>query len=603
MYYWAHMELPVSQPVTPGRLHTCAWPPDKELQPETGRIIEDNCFFNQNNNEEISDLTEAKVIISQLKQKLQQVEYQLETHKLTAEIELLNINIDKISTESKTQVIPIKWGIENKEVQTCDLASALDTLPNNKPVIKIPENDPLRTNVHNLTLSSVYKNEKDNEIKTEVRSDKIENYCKLNKSRDNNKPFQKEEPAEKIENIPNITNSEILHTTSSELTTLSRLHESSSDASFCSTYTSSELIDNLTESDKNKPTEINVQNYINTDILYTKISETQSRSSQSVPSEETNTTNTSDYSTSKSTQLEPTNDCLAYHTLPDGDTMVQKEKKSSDDNVSVDLISSTSEMLPETTVKSTILGTCTSPKGKSSPPPPSSLIATDKELSPPPSKIESDSSRTPATELPAPPPSLPKIESSKMPDIPAPMSEIGPPPPPMPEMDPPPPPMSGMGPPPPPMPGIGPPPSPMPGMGPPPSPMPGMGPPPPPIPGMGPPPPPMPGMGPLPPPMLGMGPPPPPMPGMGPPPPPMPGMCPPPPPMPGMAPIPPPMRGPGISPSLSGPPPPPPPGTQAAGPIPFPAPPVGGWSMQKASEFSVFISCSVPLCSSQYGDM
>ena len=121
-------------------------------------------------------------------------------------------------------------------------------------------------------------------------------------------------------------------------------------------------------------------------------------------------------------------------------------------------------------------------------------------------------------------------------------------------------------PPPPPMPVIGPPPPPaMPGMGPPPPPpMPGMGPPPPPpMPGMGPPPPlPMPGMGP---------PPPPPVPGMGPPPPPpMPGMGPPPPPMPGM--------GPPLAVSRA---------FAAAGtgsPLPFPAPPAGGWMANRASE-------------------
>ncbi|CAH1280152.1 unnamed protein product [Diabrotica balteata] len=98
-----------------------------------------------------------------------------------------------------------------------------------------------------------------------------------------------------------------------------------------------------------------------------------------------------------------------------------------------------------------------------------------------------------------------------------------------------------------------------------------------------PPPPPMPGM-PPPPPMPGMPaiPPPPPMTGM-PPPPPMPGM-PPPPPMPGM-PAPPPM--PGV--------PPPPPAPGMSGPTPLPAPPVGGWSSQKAVLRKPALSPKVPM--------
>ncbi|CAH2076213.1 unnamed protein product, partial [Iphiclides podalirius] len=34
MYYWAHMEAPASQPITPGRLQMCTWPPEKEINPK-----------------------------------------------------------------------------------------------------------------------------------------------------------------------------------------------------------------------------------------------------------------------------------------------------------------------------------------------------------------------------------------------------------------------------------------------------------------------------------------------------------------------------------------------------------------------------------------
>ncbi|KAJ8967555.1 hypothetical protein NQ314_002871 [Rhamnusium bicolor] len=143
-----------------------------------------------------------------------------------------------------------------------------------------------------------------------------------------------------------------------------------------------------------------------------------------------------------------------------------------------------------------------------------------------------------------------------------------------------------------PMPGMTiPPPPPMPGMiAPPPLPMPGMNePPPPPMPGItAPPPPPMPGMtGPSPPPMPGMAgpPPPPPFPGItGPPPPPMPFMS-------SSAPMP----EMGIPPAppgqCCGPPPPPIPG----GPVPLPAPPVGGWSTQKAAMRKPTVNPAVPM--------
>ncbi|CAH0393562.1 unnamed protein product [Bemisia tabaci] len=198
----------------------------------------------------------------------------------------------------------------------------------------------------------------------------------------------------------------------------------------------------------------------------------------------------------------------------------------------------------------------------------------------PPVSAPSLATPSPACDTIAPPGPPPPPPPPPMPGI---LAPCPPPPPPMPGLDGPPP-MPGMGgPPPPPMPGMGgPPPPPMPGMG---------GPPPPPMPGMGgPPPPPMPGMGgpPPPPPMPGMGgpPPPPPPPGMGgpPPPPPPPGMnCPMPPPPPGMCT---PLssransaglNSNGMSPSnaLT-------PNNLFSSPVPFPTPPVGGWSAQRA---------------------
>ena len=86
MYYWAHMEAPALQPVTPGRLHTSVWPPDKDspyFTQDNQRDLENNKFFSQNNNEEISDIDEAKVVISQLKKKLQELEYQIEKYRIS----------------------------------------------------------------------------------------------------------------------------------------------------------------------------------------------------------------------------------------------------------------------------------------------------------------------------------------------------------------------------------------------------------------------------------------------------------------------------------------------------------------------------------------
>lgn len=536
MYYWAHMEVPASQPVTPGRLHTSAWPPDNDshhISHDVSNRTLDNKFFSQNNNEEINDINEAKIIISQLKRRLQELEFQFEKQKINAQIEVLSRNIEKTfdSVIDKKQLDVNKDKLVSKEVQTEFMSNELNKLSNNRPVINIPENDPLRTNVNNtLGISSAYQNNK-----PEVRSEKIENYCKLNKSRDCNKSIRKDKATEKNEDVSNEVNDKVVAKEIdavnflgivSEETSVSNTCESSSDASFRSTFTSKELIssqkDSSSELDRKDNSTVNIINSKPaTQVLYSIIVKKHTaESSQSLTSDISNVT--PEFESSK-VSLEQSTESSA----PSLQTTTQ------------------SPVSPKTSPLPVARSSSEPPPMPGAVPPPPPMPGTDGTL------------------IAGPPP-------------PPPMPCMGPPPPPMPDMGqlpPPPPPMPGMAPPPPPMPGFGPPPPPMPDMGPPPPPMPGMGPPPPPMPGMGPPPPPMPGMGPPPPPMPGMGPPPPPMPGMMPHP--MPGVSPPPPPLPGLVPHPPGMPGP----------PPPPPGQSSSGPVPFPAPPIGGWNVQRASKY------------------
>ncbi|XP_030027501.2 formin-2 isoform X2 [Manduca sexta] len=645
MYYWAHMEVPASQPVTPGRLHMSAWLPDKDINRlSQDNLIDKNNFKNQNNNEEISDISEAKILISQLKRKLKDLEYQLEKYKINTQIDILNKNLEK-GFESITEynLLKNKTDLISKEVQTFNTASELNNL-SNKTVISKPECDPVRTNVHIdniLVLSSQGgindKAIQDDTSKPEIRSEKIENYCKLNKSRDCNNVFRKESllEYESVESEKLPVNTKITKETlsslepvnNSEQSTFDTICESSSEASFLSSYASADLIVTKEQSplDLNKTKNVALKNVSSStnipsmQVLYTM----DKKQNELVEPIQPLHKQTNNQDVINGPSLNNQHNILKKNKV---DVSISQRRESTDD------VFLRSDEEP----KELEQGSPLPPPLPGMPPHPPPTPGTDgtrvsttyQKTSLPSPVLESSTSfyktgpsPPPMPEMglsPSPPPPMPMpamdpqpplmsdmgsppSPMSKMVPPPPPMSGMGPPPPPMPGMGPPPPPMPGMGPPPPPMPGMGPPPPPMPGMGPPPPPMPGLGPPPPPMPGMGPPPPPMPGMGPPPPPMPGLGPPPPPMPGMGPPPPPMPGMGPPPPPMPGMGPPPPPMPGFAVSPpsGIHPPPPPmpgagppgipglgpgpPPPPSSSLGPVPFPAPPVGGWNMQRST--------------------
>ncbi|KAI8422362.1 hypothetical protein MSG28_006223 [Choristoneura fumiferana] len=636
MYYWSHMEAPVSQPITPGRLHASAWPHDKEVYRNVAqdqftnlRNVENNRFFNQNNNDEIADINEAKVVIAQLKNRLLDLEIQLEKIKLNAQIETINKNLEKCFPQDESN----KVKFANKEVQTtCEL----NGLPN-KPVITLPDNDSsvLRTSVASgstLDVSSVacnteiFNNYKDGS-KTEQRSENIENYCKLNKIRDYEETTRNGDKSENDSNELKIEEKDRKEGSGDKAVTVSQhgSMESSSEASFFSINNSTELITSKHESSSDiirkdnvlKPV-LNSTNIPTTQILYQN-NEANTTVERAMISMSNQTDKASPEADSREVGIqrkwgphlvEPS--VIVKATPPPAPPQPESLEPTTDPPISI---------LQNHTALSVLKNECsntpTSPVTPIAPGPPSlpptakldPALPTSPLIRSPPAPLQPQMPKmSPPPPPPPPPPPLPEVN---MPP-PPPMSEIGPPPPPpppMPEMlgmgssptpmsgtefplpltmGPPPPPMPGMAPPPPPMPGMGPPPPPMPGMGPPPPPMPGMGPPPPPMPGMGPPPPPMPGMGPPPPPMPGMGPPPPPMPGMGPPPPPMPGMGPPPPPMPGMGPPPPPPPA-----SFGGPPPPGPP--PPMGPVPFPAPPAGGWNMQRSSLRKIPVKPAAPM--------
>lgn len=614
MYYWAHMEVPTLQPVTPGRLHTSVWPPDKDalfLTQDNQRDLENNKFFSQNNNEEISDIDEAKVVISQLKKKLQELEYQLEKYRINSQIESLNKNLEKrLDSINEYNLLKSKTDLTSKEVQTSNFANELNKI-SNKPVINIPEYDPLRTNVNidkTLDLSSLeHKSETAITNKPDVRSEKIVNYCKLNKSRDCNKTYRKDDQTE-LNTAEDTKKNQFLQN-------VDQSSACSSDASFLSTYTSTELITYSAKSfiDVDRQGEPNVsENNVHpphTQVLYTTVNKLQ-QPSNSQSSLELSSNISLDHENVSSIAEMDVKTCLSISDRSP-DLMV------SADSIPTKGVSVVGQVTPVEANHTSQIVPFQPPPSPGMPPPPPPMPGTPPADDASPKfdqytneDIISNSlqdkipSMTPQTSTSIPPqtaielsPLSTPVTVQSPPAVPStipfqpPTSGVGPPPPPMPEMGPPPPPMPEiappshmheMGPPPPPMPEMGPPPPPMPGMGPPPPPMPGMGPPPPPMPGMGPPPPPMPGMGPPPPPMPGMGPPPPPMPGMGPPPPPMPGMGPPPPPLPGMGPPPPPLPGMDVplAPAMPGPPPPPP---LSSGPVPFPAPPAGGWNVQRAT--------------------
>ncbi|CAG4971927.1 unnamed protein product [Parnassius apollo] len=270
MYYWTHMEAPALQPVTPGRLQMCTWPPDKEIN----EITRDNSTYYsgmendqfskgfQNNIEEINDINEAKVVISQLKKKLQELEYQLQKVKINNQIEILNKNLQNsfISLPESNYIkdkVDVLVDRANKEVQTSKTINEINKLTSRAQICPTKYDSQIRTNYNDdntLGISRLaFKNGISvNESENQKRSEKIENYCKLNKSREYNKPNGKDGYFENIDNdnllikseapsLP-VSSSDILH--DRQDISLIVTCESSSDTSFASTYTSSELINN-----------------------------------------------------------------------------------------------------------------------------------------------------------------------------------------------------------------------------------------------------------------------------------------------------------------------------------------------------------------------
>ncbi|CAH2108136.1 unnamed protein product [Euphydryas editha] len=203
MYYWSHMELPVSQPVTPGRLDMSSWPPEnqqKKLSQFPNNCVVEN-QYNKQTSEDISDIVEAKLVISELKRKLQELEYELENYKVNTQLRDSNRNLqntfmsipDNFSYRDRIKLV-------NKEVQT-NTTNENNSL-NTKPVINTSKDDNLlRANVNmdsNVGLSRIgYKSNlianEDIEAKHDSRSEKVENFCKLNKSRESNEKHWNED--------------------------------------------------------------------------------------------------------------------------------------------------------------------------------------------------------------------------------------------------------------------------------------------------------------------------------------------------------------------------------------------------------------------------
>ncbi|XP_050673792.1 uncharacterized protein LOC126971545 isoform X2 [Leptidea sinapis] len=701
MYYWAHMEPPVAQPITPGRLQTSSWPPKQETHTKnnTFESLDNKTHFLFNYIEEldrISDISEAKIIIADLIRKVHELEFELNKIKDNS-IESLSNNKNQ-SSDYITKDVRCKVEIGRNEVHANNNGNEHRML-NDKSVINASMFDILERNTppticYDCNVAQNNFIHKLNYNETESRSDKIENYCKLNKSRESNKAYKKQfADEEKCFTYDIVTKNyekeqfnetENLNGQSSPSHNKNILCDSSSDGSFVTTDNGvsknqyNKLIGLETSFESEKYPTAMLFNKSSNICLNSKTSLEQTHSEQSWKSvsisqepqteiqnedldnndlkenneDDNSLTPTIIISTSTKSQniLESSSntiDILTKLAIVEANELSPRleqvssspsmlETQTSRDTDQTPLIKITEKpatldhpripeigplpaLIPEIhplpalmsdTVPSSIADICSRPTSlpetdPSSPPPPVPSMGP-----PPPPMPGTDTPSTTITEtMPLVSPTLTPI--AKIAPKPPPMPDMDPPPPLMPEMVPTPPPMPDMCPPPPPMPemsptsqsmsSLGPPPLPMPGVGPPPPPMPDMGPTPPPMPEMGPPPPPppMPGMGPPPPPMPGMGPPPPPpMPGMGPPPPPpMPGMGPPPPPMPGMGPPPPPMPclGPPPPPSPGVGPPPPPPmsgmspqstssnSSLTSGPAPFPMPPAGGWTMQRAT--------------------
>ncbi|XP_045530377.1 uncharacterized protein LOC123718052 isoform X1 [Pieris brassicae] len=635
MYYWAHMESPASQPHTPGRLHTTSWPPQLDSCSEKLNLSSQPLLqYSANNFEEIRDISEARQVIADLIKKLQELEYKLENSKehSIGIINLKNVNSNNyLKDRQKKELI-------SREIQTINLNDDDDRLAGKSVISPSKPDSLIRTSVQNDSSIAVSKLDRDKcDYKVlgdpEQRSVKIENYCKLNKSRECNLILKNDDYVEKrsSSDIVNklekqqINETQKINRLSSNNLNVNVLHDSSSDASYVSTTADVTLNQTILTEEKSlfrslSPPPVQVlyakqdSNYVASEFSSLDFTQSeQSWKSFEADKSDLSFTGNMTESATKSAQKSEAKDIKCFpKSLSETDKRSEKATSMLSTSLTTDVSKPSAENMMEQQPPP-LPGMSPSP-----PPTPGTKSASTSisvnEIVPPLVPSLPDMATLNALIPPPPPPksyvlyplqgneelvtsfaskeacpSLSRAEVDlKQASKASPsqkMLDLAPLPPPLPSLDHPPSPIPGLGPPPPPIPGMGPspptmpvscpppPPMPMPDMGPPPPPMPGMGPPPPPMPGMGPPPPPMPGMGPPPPPMPGMGPPPPPMPGMGPPPPPMPGMGPPPPPMPGMGPPPPPM------PSM-GPPPPPLPGigpssTSNAGPPPPPIPGIG----------------------------
>ncbi|XP_034827130.1 formin-2-like isoform X2 [Maniola hyperantus] len=617
MYYWSHMELPASQPVTPGKIDRSTWPPERDAL--LTKQNQDVDVFNKEYEftEEISDLVKAKIVISDLKRKLLQLETQLENIKTSAQFSLKNKKFqNSLITSQERLSHNNKNDLVSKEVQTCN-GNEINRLAHT-PVIHTSKDDPhVRTNVNMDTTIGISRldhkyelDDKDIEGKPEYRSEKVENYCKLNKSRDYNKSYWKDDIEDNIPNDNKIKSNRGTEILCMNLKNYDQHMKYSDELNIECESSSESFLSTTTEllSDKsNKSMDIfgqdkDVKNITNSiisstsaQVLFTKndikpIAAATSQSSSELPTSQlVSQVDTSlKLSEVESSLPKSSSNQLSEHEAgqpppplpgmspspppmpgtnktPSPISPIKKEISTQDFESSTSKNSTTSKIESPSSIKQTQINSK------------ADVVLIQKSTVGP--SVDEEHPQ-PSLLSPLSPPMLDMDPSApSMLDMGAPQTSIlgtAPPPPPMLGMDPLPPPLPGVAPPPPPMPGMGPPPPPpMPGMGPPPPPMPGMGPPPPPMSGMGPPPPPLPGLGPPPPPMPGMGPTPPPMPGMGPPPPPpMSGTGPPPPPMAGLGPPPPPI--PGV-------PAPPPIAASHTGPAPFPAPPIGGWNMQRAT--------------------
>ncbi|XP_045485384.1 formin-like protein 6 isoform X2 [Pieris rapae] len=622
MYYWAHMEPPVSQPHTPGRLHTISWPPQMESFSEKNNLSTQP--LPQNNFEDIRDISEARQVIADLIRKLQELEYKLE-HSKEHSIGILNLkNVYSNNFFKDRQKIEMI----SREIQTININNDDGRLAGKTVISPSKPESLIRTSVNNDCSIAVSKLDQDKCYDVlgdpEQRSVKIENYCKLNKSRECNLILKNDDYSEKrsSSDIVNklekqqINKTQKINRLSSNNLNLNVSHDSSSDASYVSTTGDVTLNQTILSEEKRlfrslSPPPMQVL-YAKQDLHQDIASELSSldftQSEQSWKSIEAEKSDMSLSGNMTELQKSQTNNSSALDIKHIPKSLSESDKRSekatsvlSTSSITTDASQPLAENMleqqppplpgmspsppPTPGTKSTTTSISVNESGPPVPPLPdiSTLNALTPPSPPPPptSYVLSLSQVNDKTVTPSRTPmEAPALSRADLDVREASQKRINSPPPlhisipsmasptkkmlelaPLPPQNRDQPPMPGMG----PMPCMGPPPPPMPGMGPSPPPIPGMGPPPPPMPGMGPPPPPMPGLGPPPPPMSGMGPPPPPMPGMGPPPPPMPGMGPPPPPMPGMGPPPPPMPG-------MGPPPPPMPGM---GPPPPPMPGMG----------------------------